>query len=118
MDKAEINRRIVGLLTLAYREEWDPEAGADLQALGAAVSSLVEQIGIYEINEEIPPQEFELSLRLLESGAMRRSPDIPLLIGGFLEIFIDLCHEMQDDNSGIDIHKFLQQKGLEAADGD
>lgn len=117
MDRAEIDRRIVGLLTLAYREEWDPDAGADLQALGAAVASLTEQIGMYEINREaVPPGQYDLIQELLGSGVMQRSSDIPLLIAGFVGIFVSLCHEIEDAHLELDIESFLQRKGLEAAD--
>jgi hypothetical protein len=108
MDKAEIDRRIVGLLTLAYREEWDPEAGADLRVLGAAVTSLTEQIGVHKNSHEIPLYDFE---------EMKRSSDIPLLIAGFVGIFVELCHEVREAHPEFDIADFLKQKGLEAAGG-
>ena len=118
MDDTEIKQRVIGLLTLAYHAEWDPDAGADPEALQAAVTSLVGDIGICEVSGETPLDKYDVVMELLGSGLITPGPDVPSLIANFVSIFVALCHEIKEENPDFDIDGFLRQKGLEAAAGE
>jgi hypothetical protein len=107
---------VVGLLTLAYHAEWDPDAGADLKALQADVASLVSGMDICSISDETPLDKYDVVTELLGSGLMTLGPNLPALVASFVSIFVMLCREIKKHDPDFDIEEFLRQRGLEAAD--
>ena len=116
MDDAEIARRVIGLLTLAYHAEWDPAAGADLEAVQAAMLSLTEDIGVLEISGDTPLVQYTIVEELLASGMIGLNPDMLKVFSNFISIFVMLSNEIKEEHPDFDIDEFLQRKGLEAAD--
>jgi hypothetical protein len=86
MDDADIKQRVIGLLTLAYNTDWDPETGDNIEAVTDAAVSLLEEQNAVSIISEL------------------------------VVIFVELCGEVRMLHPGVNIDEFLQRMGLQAYD--
>lgn len=123
MDGHDLNRRIIGLLTLAYNSLPDLEKGEteeDFQReFGAAVNSLMQDwSATYSLDLPLPPLQLASIQAALKRLEKEISGDMMAAFGMFTGIFIRLCQEVEDKYPEADIPALLREIGLEAAGGD
>ena len=120
MDAQDLNRRIIGLLTLAYnalpeleQSEVDEDFARDF---GASADSLMEGWGgSYSLDVNVPPERRAEVQAALQGFSKEISGDLTAIFGMFTGIFVRLCQEVEGKCPDADIPALLQEIGLEAA---
>ncbi len=123
MDSQDLNRRIIGLLTLAYnalpkleQEEVDEDFAREFSK---TVDSLMEGWrSSYAVNLDLPPDQSAEVQSALQGISHAVSSDLTGIFGMFTGIFVRLCQEVEDKYPDTDIPAMLQAIGLEAAAGE
>ena len=116
MDSKEINRRVVGLLTLSYNTNWDPETG-DIRPVQNAIGSLLEGFGTYNINVPIPEDYAAMVRQAVEDEMVGLRRDVTEMIAHLVLMFTLLSQEVKKAYPDADIDGFLRRLGS-AASGD
>ena len=83
---------MITLLTHVYQNGWDPDAGADIEALQSAFTSLMDGIEIAQPNH-----------------------DVARLICDFMELISAMCSAIKAEHPDFDIRGFLEREALDAA---
>jgi len=120
MDAPDLNRRIIGLLTLAYnalphlkQNETDEDFAKEFSA---TVDSLMEGwTAGYSLDVNLPPRQRAEVDAALQRIAREISGDLTVIFGIFLGIFVRLCQEFEDKCPDAGIPELLQQLGLASA---
>lgn len=115
-----MNRRIIGLLTLAYNalpELEQNEVDEDFaREFGSTVDSLMEGWGgSYTVDLDLPPGQRAEVQAALQGFGQAISSDVTAIFGMFTGIFIRLCQEIEDKYPDTDVSAMLQEIGLKAA---
>jgi hypothetical protein len=123
MDGQDLNRRIIGLLTLAYNSLPDLEKGETEEdfrrEFGGTVDSLMEGWSAgYSVDVPLPPLQLAITQAALKRLEKEISADVMAAFGMFTGLFIRLCQEVEDKYPDADIPALLREIGLEAAGGD
>lgn len=125
MDMDDLNRRMIGLLTLVYNTRpklEDPEIddGPVFDEFGAALDSLMAGFAFdYTLNFDLPSAEdtahvWQVLQDELPDQAKNHLRAILMIFSG---IFIKLSYALEDKYPDINIPGLLQEIGLDAADG-
>lgn len=120
MDAPDLNRRIIGLLTLAYNalphleqsevdEDFAREFGATVDSLMAGWTAG------YSLDVDLPPRQRAGVDAALQRLAREVSGDLTAIFGMFTGIFVRLCQEFEDKCPDAGIPELLQELGLDAA---
>lgn len=120
MDAPDLNRRIIGLLTLAYNalpHLEQNEADEDFaREFGTTVDSLMEGwTAGYSLDVNLPPRQRAEVDAALQRIALEISGDLTAIFGMFTGIFVRLCQELEDKCPEAGIPELLQELGLDVA---
>lgn len=118
MDNTEIQRRVIGLLTLAYSTDWDPEHGFDPEPVEAAIKSLLDGWGGYDISFDICADYAVSARNAIETSMDGIRQDVTGILAGFISTFTMFCHEVKAAHPDVDVEEILRKMGIDAADSD